>query len=759
MDRLEAKLFQQAPSKQPNNKPPSQNDKNTTSKKSANNPAPVPTAKLDMNLTSQLMKELALILGPEAKNCYFNLKEISPLKNSQVLQTFRDVYAKFETLPVLFLSLVQNHKEQIVYLWQINRKCPYQKGTEFMVLDSKSQKLDVMPHPSLLVLAKIKPFKGEEIIETKLLGDYQLMVKSRGYNEGPHYIFRLYNIKDFYGTSKVNPYREEIIAGDIYSHEFQVKRLPFENLLEVSLYKRKTIEELGIQQQQQQKIPPSDSQQQQEETPLNKTQTIERNTLILQQQCAYSSQQWPRDNLFSDLFAVGENQAFYLIDKETCSIIKFYNNTFALATFPEARNVSKILQSGHILTFISNDKVYELPGVSLQLTPTGAELVTYPILLESITSQPKNFYDFFTYNNEPHIVMLNNTIFRSIPLNEPCDRPADLFNIRDPLKTSKSLSWTSHMMGPSVESAHPLLFFVCNNFLHIRDIAQGLDLSSIYTREKIIALPSEVSSEWANNKAGANKDQKGVKEQRQSWDWEIIGFSSRKLYLARKFVNQQSVQLVEMSLYAEVEGLFREDFEPEFKYIRKEDYYLMPFDLEMFAQFDRTQEIVFISFENEPFYHDEVNLMYNVQLSLKNPQETENQKAEEKKAEESNKKEDKENKEKNFYKKIEKTKVEISHKKDINKGLEETKEALKNIRGDISSKMGEVQEFNKKYLDQEKNAKKDKDKEKTKLTDPGKVNKEGVQLYQELKTEKKKMNKQRDKEKGMRKKGDDRHNY
>ncbi len=758
MDRLEAKLFQQAPSKQPNNKPPSQNDKNQNSKKSINNPAPVPTAKLDTNLTSQLMKELALILGPEAKNCYFNLKEISQLRNAQVLQTFRDVYSKFETIPVLFLSFVQNHKEQIVYLWQINRKCPYQKGTEFMVLDSKSQKLDVMPHPSLLVLAKIKPFKGEEIIDAKLIGDYQLMVKSRGSSEGPYYIFRLYNVKDFYGTSKVNPYREEILAGDVYSYEFQVKRLPSENpLLEVSLYKRLNIEELGMMKQQQQQIPPSDPQ----ATPsnsdlLNTTQSIDRNTLILQQSCEYSSQQWPRDNLFSEMITIDDHQMFYLIDKETCSIIRFHENTFALATFPEAKNVSKIHRSGQSLTLISNDNVYEVSD-DLQLISTGAEIITHPILLENIASQPQKFYDFFTYNGESHAIMLNNTIFRSISIEKSNDRPVDLFNIRDALKTSKSLSWTSYMMG--ISSPSPLLFYVCNNFLHVRDIHQALELSSINTREKIIALPSEMTSEWANNKAGgAQKDHKGVKEQRQSWDWEIIGFSSRKLYLSRKFVNQQSVQLVEMNILVGVEGLFSEDFLPEFKFIRKEDYYLMPFDLEMFAQFDIRQEIVFISFENEPFYHDEVNLMYNVQLSLKNPQEEDNQK-DMKKAEGSTKKEDKENKEKNFYKKMEKAKVEISHKKDINKGLEETKEALKNIRGDISSKMGEVQEFNKKYLDQEKNAKKNQDKEKVKLTDPGKVNKDGVQLYQEIKTEKKKINKQRDKEKTMRKKGDARQDY
>jgi len=759
LDELEAKLFQKAPSKLTNNKPPSKNEPKTTTKKPSNNPAPVPVAKLDKHLTSQMIRDLALLIGPEAKNCYFNLKEIQPLKNTQVLQTFRDLYHKFETVPVLFLSLVFKDNAQVVYLWQINKKCPYQKGTDIMVLDSKSQKLDVMPHPSLLVLAKIKPLKGEQILDAKLINDHQLLVKSRKIdqkNSATYYVFRMYKVKDFWGTSKVNPYREEILAGDVFSYELQIKfhAIPstinsaVPNSLEFSLFRRTNVEDLSM-------MVPSDN------NPLDQTQSIDKKKLIEMKTCDYPGTQnsWLKENIFSELIYDETQQRFFMFDKETSTVLRWQANDIAVEHNSEVKELDSVVKIKDDIFFTSNNAVYKLDTETLKLIFTDTDMVTYPILLENIISQPRKFHDFVTFCNEPYAIMLVNTIFRSVPIGKHHHK--DLCNIKDHLKTSKTLSWTTYMM----ESETPILVYICNNFLYIKNLFWALDSQGSAPEEKIIILPSESSSLGAAENASpssiqptnkiTDKNQKGHhlhKEFKQSWDWEILGFSSKKLYLCKKFLNQQSVQLVEMSFDVSINRLFSEDFIPDFQQIKKEDYYLLPFDGKVSAQMDRKEEIVFVSFENEPFYNDEVNLMYNVPMSLKNPQEIE-EKAQIIKEEKKTEDNDKENK--NYFKKMEKAKVEISHKKDINQGLEVTKEALKSLRGNISTKMGEVQEFNKKYLDQEKNPK----KEKVKLNDPGKVNIEGVQLYQEIKTEKKKMNKQRDKEKTKRHKGDLRSQY
>jgi len=566
----------------------------------------------------------------------------------------------------------------------------------------------------------------------------------------------MYKVKDFWGTSKVNPYREEILAGDVFSHELHIKLLEVPSSidsavpssLEFSLFRRTNVEDLSMM------VPTN-------ENPLDQTQSLDRKKLIEQKSCNYTGTEsfWRKDNIFSDFIYDEAQQRLFMFDKETSTILKWQAQSIAVENNSEGKEFNSVTKVRDDIFLTCNNSLFRLDTETLKPIFTETDMVTYPILLENIISQPRKFHDFVTFCNEPYAIMLVNTIFRSVPIGKLHHK--DLCNIKDHLKTSKTLSWTTYMM----ESETPILVYICNNFLYIKNLFWALDSQGTAPEEKIIILPSESStaenpspSTIPTNKVPEKKENQNRghhhshKEFKQSWDWEILGFSSKKLYLCKKFLNQQSVQLVEMSFDVSIDRLFSEDFIPEFQQIKKEDYYLLPLDGEISAQMDRKEEIVFVSFENEPFYSDEVNLMYNVPMSLKNPQEIE-EKAQSVKEERKTEDNDKENK--NYFKKMEKAKVEISHKKDINQGLQVTKEALKSLRGNISTKMGEVQEFNKKYLEQEKNPK----KEKVKLKDPGKVDIEGVQLYQEIKTEKKKMNKQRDKEKTQRHKGDLRREY
>ena len=696
-------------------------------------------------LTHQLMKEFVNVLGSEAKNCYYNLKETCPLKNNQVLDTYRDFYTNFETVPMLFLSLISRDKVNAVYLWQMNRKCPYQKGTNQLVLDSRASRLDLKPHPSLLLLAKITPHKGEQIVSTKLIGDNKLVVKFMS-TETETMIFRLYKIKNFYPIAKVNPEKLTTLGNDKYSFELHLK-IPNQGktkqkmlnkdhteeskidenesveekiFIELELWKKLTLEEQNF-----------------DVTKKDQQNIIQDKTLIEEKIVEGSFSSFDLNEFsFSETIVDKALGRVYYLDKKTGSVLVWKEETFQLSFFPEIADFKAVYHQKDKL-YIVNEKLMTVFELSLKNFPTielkdvNSEFKPAPTTLENIVKQPNKLYDFLPDEKSPQLLFLNDSqICRAFLKNYSDSEQKPFLSLEDKFKKSKSFNW-GICVGDG--SSYALLVFLSNQFLYIF-IIHFDEPESCSSHNKIVQLSQHL---------------------KEGKDYEIIGSSPGKIYLSRNHSHSQSLDLIEVNFDFNEGALFSSDYVPEIKEIQKTG---QPFSREIgenfFSQIDEEKGVSFIRFENEPFYNDTVNLMYDVPITLVNPREATGNTQQ--KADDINSENIKEQ-EKKLLKKIAKTKVEISHSNKREEAVEESKEALKELRADISLRMKEVKDFDIEYQKLErmgnKEKGKDKDKEKVKvLKEPIGVSKESIRLYQDIKTEKKKLDKQRDKEKIQRKK-------
>lgn len=193
-------------------------------------------------LTGYMIKDFATILGEEALAYFRYLKRIRPV-DDEVFETYKGFYAKFQTIPMLFLSVVP---DKGVYLWQVNRFCPYKKGSNHMILDSKAMKADVKAQISILMLAKIAPEKGEEIVDALFTGEGHVCTKSTTSEQ--HLVIRSYRIKDFIEIARVNPFIQDMSANDKHYCKLVVKRIEsterYLGSQDITLWRNKTTEEL-----------------------------------------------------------------------------------------------------------------------------------------------------------------------------------------------------------------------------------------------------------------------------------------------------------------------------------------------------------------------------------------------------------------------------------------------------------------------------------------------------------------------------------
>lgn len=200
------------------------------------------SAKPQLKLTSlnkKMVQELTSQLGQDAQDCLENIKDIEVVQSTHIIEAYRDLHTKYETLPALFFSFTP---EKIVYLWQINKMCPYKKDNDF-ALDSSSLALKTCPHLSFLLLAKIKPDDQGEIVEAKLLGDSTLYTQIKGV-DGEQTI-RFYNIEAFRNSARINPFAQEVLANKYYSHKIATKVYKNETdqtlyNMDISLWKRES---------------------------------------------------------------------------------------------------------------------------------------------------------------------------------------------------------------------------------------------------------------------------------------------------------------------------------------------------------------------------------------------------------------------------------------------------------------------------------------------------------------------------------------
>jgi len=660
-------------------------------------------------LTYQYIKEFVNLLGADAKNCYYNLKETKPLKGFFIQDFYKDFYTKFETVPVLFLSFVDKDRTNTVYLWQMNRQCPYQNGTNHMVLDSRTAALNLKPHPSMLLLAKITPGDKEQILDATFFGEQKIVVKSIS-SDTNTMIWRLYKIKNFYPIAKINPYQQITVANDRFSYEIRLDFVKQAPQIRLELFKTKVDEEQVID------FTKNDS-----EVKTEKKKSIEVREIPSSELYQIHESSFTEKAEFSDYSCI------VFLDKNTGSALLWREDYFHFSVFPEAANFNTMHQLNDKL-YLINEKydVFELATLNFETSLRKADITIDPFpVVENIIKQPRKAYEFYSNIYFPQIIYLNKSEIHTALLRktEYLERKT-LVDLEEHLKKCKSFNW-SLCAGPDPNSY--IIACVFNQYMYIYSVTP----TEIFEKpiwSRVIELSTD------------NKET----------EYDIVASSTGKIYLSRE-LHHGSLQLIEVSYEtSSIRTLFSHDYKLEVKEIQKSGQpFKKALEEDFFAQIDGEKGISFIRFDNEPFYVDTGNLVYVSPLSLINPQDTEAS-PEKKKVEKGDKNQDQDKK---LFKKLEKTKVEISHNNNRASAMEESKEAMKDLRADISSKMKDVKKFDEEYKAYEKEKEKGKDKEKGKvLKEPVGVSKESIKLYQDLKTEKKKMDKQREKEKTQRKK-------
>jgi len=157
-----------------------------------------------------IIREFAEQLGGDSLECYNFMYDIRYLSNQEVLNHYNKLYTLYKTVPIVFLSIVKTKEKKIkaIHLWQFNESCPVNRNTSNMETDCPPHKQILVPHNSILLLAKFVTSDQEELLDGQFLSDSRVLIKSR--LSGSHLRFREYDMMDLRELVKINPYDAKI---------------------------------------------------------------------------------------------------------------------------------------------------------------------------------------------------------------------------------------------------------------------------------------------------------------------------------------------------------------------------------------------------------------------------------------------------------------------------------------------------------------------------------------------------------------------
>ena len=163
-------------------------------------------------ISSAIIQDFVELLGHDAKCCYYGLQEFQDLDKTKIPEQFSKLFNLFGTVPVLFLSVERNTNGVIkaIYLWHINRLCPWNHAENCIEIDFIPDVRDLHACPSLLMLLKIESEEPEALVNAKLLPGGKMLVKS--VVESSQVVFRIYDICDFYANAKINPLKKGLVS-------------------------------------------------------------------------------------------------------------------------------------------------------------------------------------------------------------------------------------------------------------------------------------------------------------------------------------------------------------------------------------------------------------------------------------------------------------------------------------------------------------------------------------------------------------------
>ena len=372
----------------------------------------------DQIISTQILRDLVELLDQDARSCYDGLQEFENLANTGIPEQFKSTYELFDTVPILFLSVDRSEERVInaIYLWQINKFCPWIRNTNSIEVDLTPVDSDMYARPSFLMLLKMEPKQEETLISAKLLSGGRLLVKS--ILGDSQIMFKIFNVSDFYANAKINPFKKVMKKNHEYPITLVLERVE-ENTKsdwKMTLYRPMTSSELDTTIQ---NISLDNTLSEADGTE-KAPQTIITNKLV-ESKVIENSGELSENEILSgaQMYAFGENIIFF--DKKDAKIIKVNLESLEIVCIRELGTIEVVEVLNESLFVVSrDDKIFQLTfaeGINIKTIKLSS-----PLPPDSISTETKSTWRFIhlldptSSESVLHAIFLRKNKFYAIPL-------------------------------------------------------------------------------------------------------------------------------------------------------------------------------------------------------------------------------------------------------------------------------------------------------------------------------------------------------
>ena len=681
-------------------------------------------------ISSSSLRHLVELLDQDAKSCYDGLQEFENLANTGIPEQFRSTYELFDTVPVLFLSVDRSEELVIkaIYLWQINKFCPWVRNMNTIKVDLTLNDTDIYARPSFLMLLKIEPKQGETLISARLLPGGRLLVKS--ILGDSQIIFKIFNASDFYANVKINPFKKVTSRNHEYSITLVLERVD-ENTKsdwKMTLYRPMTSSELDTTIQ---NISLDNTLSEADGTE-KVSQTIITNKLV-ESKVIENSGGLSEKEILSEvqMYAFGESIIFF--DKKDAKVIKLNLESLEIVCIRELGTIEVVEALNESLFVVSkDDKIFQLTfaeGINIKTIKLSS-----PLPPDSISTETKNIWRFIhlldpiSSESVLHAIFLRKNKFYAIPLDE-CKQNVQIL-ARKPDYETINRDWDIFTYVESSDTVNlriPILVYISNNSICFYNMLDRRENS----------IPFAIPSYLAFDK------------------YKLIKATIGRAYLLLEGTGYGLAAIFEVRYCEDLDDLFaKNDLATDSTELSR--IFGNASEEDIFLQAEGNQkQITLAKFGgSEVFYQDEINCFYLGKISLKNleKQKQINQ-LKKANAQAIQPSEEEETKQDNTQKVVQKTaeaKKYFAQADSKQTLISNCNTALSEVRKQISTEAAKIFKTEQDSLKRSKHAYNNpyNQAKASKVSVPSTVPKEYLNAYKDLKDEKKKAAKQREKEKG-----------
>ena len=653
---------------------------------------------------------------------------------TEISKQHKVIYDLFGTVPVFFLSVCRDYQGNIetVCLWQINKFCPYNRSQYSIQVDVQLFETTLYPQPSFLMLLRLEPEEGEQIVEAELLAEGKLMVKSTIGDS--HTIFRTYNISEPYTNGLINPFKKTVKKQE-YSNMLVVQREDpnTDSNWKITLYRPQTIAELDLLLQNAM------------ESAAENTEEIHKNPSsykIVDSKVMENSSSLSRQDILSKPYTHAYKDDIILFDSVNLRMVKFSSSSLHIINLPGLGKVKTIKKfKDSFLIIDQEDNMLELD--LCKDTPEEGLMPIANLSSEIPSSENTSSWKIIKLQAQdsalrtPHAVYLKENKICAFPLDQSGNKAQVLVELNGNPEQISNLSWDvfsyKQNIGPSELQKRSVLVYLIGEELCFFDIATK--------REGRVKNDLKGKIEWTN--------------------YQIICAKIGNIYLRHSECHEQRCTIIAVTTPLHPDKLFGEKIQISNKVLVDDVSFESPDYVRRQIQIEGAKrQIKLVRLISEPFYEDDINRIYfrkpllvNNLQSIKQSQ-VESSKNQALEAEDRDSVDNKEEAKQNIVKMAKETKKQLAETQSQQSIISKCDDTLANIRKGIKVQASEVWENDiissqakSKHHETYDRANAQEEAPEHGKSSPSRVSEEYLRAYKDIKDEKKKAARQREKEK------------